>query len=57
MKALLWTLVVVAAINTLAVFWQAAIGKFEPMTMASRALDWIYTLGIGCWAMWILASK
>lgn len=55
MDMLLWILVSVGALNTLCVFIQAYRGRFEPLTMEARAVDWIYTAGIGAWSLWLLA--
>lgn len=55
METLLWVLIVVSVLNTLGVFWQAWRGRFEPLTMTDRAIDWVYTAGMGAWAFWLLA--
>lgn len=57
MNALLWTLVIVAGVNTLAVMIVAATGEFPPMTMRARAVDWVLTAALGCWALWLLARQ
>jgi hypothetical protein len=53
-NALLWTLAVVAAINTVC----CLIDRFqEPMTTGMRIFDAISTAAFGCWALWLLARQ
>jgi hypothetical protein len=56
MNSLLWVLAVVGAINTAGVVWCAVRGDMPSATPTSRALDAIYTAGVGAWALWLLAK-
>lgn len=57
MRTFLWVILVVAALNTLAVM----IGAFSPDGIPPakplhRLIDAVITAGLGAWALWLLAG-
>ncbi len=56
MSAFLWTMVVVAAANTVAVIFCGLLGRVPPVTPGSRVIDAIWTASMGAWALWLIAK-
>lgn len=57
MSLFLWMLVGVGVVNTIAVLWLAATGRFcEPITLPERVIDASYTFAVGVVALWFLAG-
>lgn len=58
MNALLWTLAIAGAINTLAVAYSLFfLDNLPPMTKGGRFMDAFYTAVIGIWAFAILMGQ
>lgn len=56
MNALLWVLVVFGFVNVFAVLWAATRDEQEPTTTFEFGLDIAWHLGLGAWALWLLAK-
>lgn len=58
MNALLWILIIMGALHLLALVWVHYGAKPLPeRTPFARAVDMSYTIGMGVWAMWLLATR
>lgn len=58
MNALLWILIIMGALHLLALVWGHYGAKPLPeRTPFARAVDMSYTIGMGVWAVWLLARK
>lgn len=58
MNSLLWTLVVIGGLNTASVVVKTILlGKVPPISQSARAADAIYTFGLCCWALYLLARQ
>ncbi len=55
MKSILMTLVIMAALNTLILLWNGLTKTLPVITPSVMFLDAVYSLGMGGWALWLLA--